>query len=104
MCCGNQAVIQALSEAGSLLKEEPYVHKYPTIGVRKADDLSSYGAVVCPVRDLGRSALAIASVSGFPPKVKPHYSNGVGAFRLVHIPSTQRRPLPFSTRKQLKRC
>jgi len=26
---GNQAVIQALSEAGSLLKEEPYVHKYP---------------------------------------------------------------------------
>jgi len=33
---GNQAVIQALSEAGSLLKEEPYVHKYPTIGVRKS--------------------------------------------------------------------
>ncbi len=26
---GNQAVIQALDEAGSLLKEEPYVHKYP---------------------------------------------------------------------------
>ncbi|MFQ4144307.1 isoleucine--tRNA ligase [Chlorogloeopsis sp. ULAP02] len=26
---GNQAVIDALSEAGSLLKEEPYVHKYP---------------------------------------------------------------------------
>ncbi len=26
---GNQAVIQALAEAGSLLKEEPYVHKYP---------------------------------------------------------------------------
>jgi isoleucyl-tRNA synthetase len=26
---GNQAVIDALTEAGSLLKEEPYVHKYP---------------------------------------------------------------------------
>ena len=26
---GNSAVIQALAEAGSLLKEEPYVHKYP---------------------------------------------------------------------------
>ncbi len=26
---GNQAVITALEEAGSLLKEEPYVHKYP---------------------------------------------------------------------------
>jgi len=26
---GNQAVINALTEAGSLLKEEPYVHKYP---------------------------------------------------------------------------
>ena len=26
---GNQAVVQALAEAGSLLKEEPYVHKYP---------------------------------------------------------------------------
>ena len=26
---GNQAVIQAMTEAGSLLKEEPYVHKYP---------------------------------------------------------------------------
>ncbi len=26
---GNSAVIQALADAGSLLKEEPYVHKYP---------------------------------------------------------------------------
>lgn len=26
---GNEAVIQALTAAGSLLKEEPYVHKYP---------------------------------------------------------------------------
>lgn len=26
---GNQAVIDALTQAGSLLKEEPYVHKYP---------------------------------------------------------------------------
>jgi isoleucyl-tRNA synthetase len=26
---GNQAIIDALSETGSLLKEEPYVHKYP---------------------------------------------------------------------------
>ena len=26
---GNQAVIEALKEAGSLLKEEPYLHKYP---------------------------------------------------------------------------
>lgn len=26
---GNSAVIQALAEAGALLKEEPYVHKYP---------------------------------------------------------------------------
>ncbi len=26
---GNEAVIQALAEVGSLLKEEPYVHKYP---------------------------------------------------------------------------
>jgi isoleucyl-tRNA synthetase len=26
---GNEAVIEALKEAGSLLKEEPYVHKYP---------------------------------------------------------------------------
>lgn len=26
---GNAAVIEALAKAGSLLKEEPYVHKYP---------------------------------------------------------------------------
>ncbi len=26
---GNEAVIQALAEAGALLKEEPYMHKYP---------------------------------------------------------------------------
>ena len=26
---GNGAVVEALAEAGSLLKEEPYVHKYP---------------------------------------------------------------------------
>ena len=26
---GNEAVIEALSQAGSLIKEEPYVHKYP---------------------------------------------------------------------------
>jgi len=64
---GNQAVIQALSEAGSLLKEEPYVHKYPTIGVRKADDLSSYGAVVCSVEGFREEALlAIASVKWIP--------------------------------------
>jgi len=42
---GNQAVIQALSEAGSLLKEEPYVHKYP-YDWRTADDLSGCRAVV----------------------------------------------------------
>jgi len=45
---GNQAVIQALSEAGSLLKEEPYVHKYPYDWRAKADDLSSWSSGLLP--------------------------------------------------------
>ena len=67
---GNEAVIQALSAAGSLLKEEPYVHKYPYDWRTKKPTI--YRATeqwFASVEGFREEALrAIASVSWIPPQ------------------------------------
>ncbi len=67
---GNQAVIDALLTAGSLLKEEPYVHKYPYDWRTKKPTIfratEQWFASVEGFRD--EALKAIASVSWIPPQ------------------------------------
>lgn len=67
---GNQAVIDALTQAGSLLKEEPYVHKYPYDWRTKKPTI--YRATeqwFASVEGFREEALkAIASVNWIPPQ------------------------------------
>jgi len=93
-CCdGNQAVIQALSEAGSLLKE-PYVHKYPTIGVRKKPTIYRATEQVLLVEGFREEALWRSHpLSGFPPKVKTALQQWCRSVP-IGIPSTQLVPIP----------
>jgi len=106
---GNQAVIQALSEAGSLLKEEPCILISLRWRTEKADDLSSYrssGLLLWRIW-LGKRHLGDPRpLSGFRPidRITAMVSERSD---WVHIPSTRLElPIPvFSTRKQLeKRC
>lgn len=67
---GNQAVIEALKAAGSLLKEEPYVHKYPYDWRTKKPTIyratEQWFASVEGFREAALSA--IASVKWIPPQ------------------------------------
>lgn len=67
---GNELVIQALLKAGSLLKEEPYVHKYPyDWRTKKPVILRATEQWFASVEGFRESALkAIATVNWFPPQ------------------------------------
>lgn len=67
---GNQAVIDALTQAGSLLKEEPYVHKYPyDWRTKKPVILRATEQWFATVGGFREEALrAIASVTWIPPQ------------------------------------
>jgi len=67
---GNAAVIEALAKAGSLLKEEPYVHKYPyDWRTKKPVILRATQQWFASVEGFREEALkAIASVKWIPPQ------------------------------------
>ena len=67
---GNAAVIEALAKAGSLLKEEPYVHKYPyDWRTKKPVILRATQQWFASVEGFREEALkAIASVTWIPPQ------------------------------------
>ena len=67
---GNEAVIEALTEAGSLLKEEPYPHKYPyDWRTKKPTIFRATEQWFASVEGFREEALgAIASVNWIPPQ------------------------------------
>ena len=77
---GNQAVIDALLTAGSLLKEEPYIHKYPYDWRTKKPTIfratEQWFASVEGFRD--EALKAIASVSWIPPQGENRITPMVG--------------------------
>jgi len=77
---GNQAVIDALLPAGSLLKEEPYIHKYPYDWRTKKPTIfratEQWFASVEGFRD--EALKAIASVSWIPPQGENRITPMVG--------------------------
>jgi len=99
---GNQAVIQALSEAGSLLKEEPYVHKYPYDWRTKNRRSIELRAVVLLWRFREEALLAIASVKWIPAQGENRITAMVSERSDWCISVNAAGRPPFSTRQE--RC